>query len=157
MNEGLRRLRGDLKHCLDLFSDQRHSDFNFDDFAAKARGITWIDSRGKGGDRTVHSYVGNGNLESLSNFIGDDYAQVLQRADGSMTHKVAIGTTWYAELDSDTRTATAIHEGLHVYFNVGDDQLKTWLKKLGFTPGYGNNPAALSSHDITAWIKDGCK
>ena len=63
-------LVGKWKHCLDLFSDQEYSDFKYSDFAETSRKITWIDTRGKPGERTVHSYTGNGSREALSDFVG---------------------------------------------------------------------------------------
>ena len=86
---------------------------------------------------------------------GDNYAGVMRDKNNLLTSKVVIGSTWFAELDNDSRAANAIHEALHVHFKTGDEQLKSWLQNLGFKPGYGNNP--IGSHDITAWIKDGCK
>jgi len=153
--EGWRRLKTMWRKCLTDF--QKHNRFDMGNFRRLLNGgITWYDTRRRSvAMTTVGAILGTGDSTTLKEYVGTDYARVVQtrfRNQWISTPHVVLSSDWFTDLTRDEQFANTIHEALHVQLNLGDGELKRWLVRFGFRPERYSG-----THDITKWIAGGCK
>jgi hypothetical protein len=126
------------------------------DFEKVAGGITFYDGRpdSQGSGRTQNTVSGNGNNTTLAATVQYDIADTLTK-NGTPIAVVVLGRDFYFDT-SVSQADTLLHEALHVALGLGgpgDQDLKSYLSRYGFTSGYGGTGG---TDDITQWLKANC-